>query len=155
MRWLPTEARFKESYTENENGCWVWSKSKDGRGYGMFQAEKINWKAHRYSYAFYIGPIPDGHFVCHKCDNPSCVNPDHLFIATHKLNMKDMVSKGRHSFGSKQVNSKLNELDVARIIILCEKGYTHIEIAKKYGVHQSTISRIIRCDDWKHVPRKI
>ena len=79
-----------------DNGCWEWVKSKTSHGYGNFRdADKIK-MAHKESYKLFVGSVPKGIFVCHHCDNPSCINPDHLFLGTHKDNMMDMVNKGRH-----------------------------------------------------------
>jgi len=91
-----TECRFKWSYTINLiTGCWEWIKHKDVEGYGRFMANKIRGRAHRFSYEFYKGPINTGMFVCHTCDNTSCVNPDHLWEGDNQQNQIDSVKKGR------------------------------------------------------------
>jgi hypothetical protein len=78
--------------------CWVWSASKDKRGYGNFNVGHKCMKAHRVSWIINFGEVPNGLCVCHHCDNPSCVRPDHLWIGTHKQNMSDCRSKNRSGF---------------------------------------------------------
>ena len=87
--------RLKARAVENENGCWIWSGNKTAHGYGKMCVNGVGTAAHRYSYSVHKGPIPDGMFVCHTCDTPSCVNPDHLFVGTPKDNYDDMMKKGR------------------------------------------------------------
>ena len=88
--------RFWEKVEITET-CWNWTRAKRSRGYGAFGVRRLNrvFDAHRLSWEFSYGPIPPGLFVCHHCDNPACVRPDHLFIGTHQDNMDDMKSKGR------------------------------------------------------------
>jgi len=81
-------------YNSN-NSCWTWIGNKNKQGYGYFGLNGKTWKAHRLVWVFAFGKIPGGIFVLHKCDNPMCVNPSHLFLGTHKDNMDDMVAKGR------------------------------------------------------------
>lgn len=84
-----------------ESGCWIWTRSKNARGYGYFYANNLAWKAHRFTYACFVGEIPPGLLVCHRCDTPSCVNPAHLFLGTHADNVRDMVQKNRVSKASR------------------------------------------------------
>ena len=95
---LPIEVRFNDNkYEVNEiTGCWEWKRATNNIGYGMFRIKQgLMRTAHRVSYELFKGPIPKGMVVCHKCDNPKCVNPDHLWVGTMKDNIRDMDNKGR------------------------------------------------------------
>jgi hypothetical protein len=87
--------RFNKKYTVDQNGCWQWTAAKDKNGYGRIGFNGINCSAHRISYEIYVGKILSGMSVCHKCDNPGCVNPKHLWLGSHKENMNDRDKKGR------------------------------------------------------------
>lgn len=120
------------SKIRKRKGCWIWLASRRGK-YGCFSCKGKAIDAHRWSYMYYNGEIPEGMFVCHKCDNPLCVNPEHLFLGTHEDNMKDASKKGR------LVNRKLTNRQVAYIR---KSVLSNRELANKYGVWDSTIRRI-------------
>jgi len=99
---VPAEIRFHQMYAVNaETECWNWQRALDGMGYGLIHAERGMEKAHRYSWRIHFGEIPPGEgyhgtCVCHRCDNPACVNPKHLFLGSMQDNVDDMMAKGRH-----------------------------------------------------------
>lgn len=132
-------------YVEKTETCWLWRAATFGGRYGAFgdgSGKTIG--AHRYSYMLHKGPIPDGMYVCHTCDNPRCVNPDHLFLGTPRDNAEDRENKGRSIYprGDKHHLSKLTDAQVEEILLL--KGVKpQSEIARMYGVDPSHISRIL------------
>ncbi len=93
----PVEFRFWQQVAIiPEHSCWEWLGAKSPKGYGTFGANRKHFQAHRFSWQIHFGPIPDGLLVCHKCDNPSCVRPEHLFLGTALDNTRDMINKGRN-----------------------------------------------------------
>ena len=135
---------------DERTGCRNWTGCKNGDGYGMISVAGATIKAHRAAYQAWIGPIPRGMLVCHKCDNPSCIEPDHLFLGTPAANSDDRNKKGRTPKGSMSGTAKLDEATVAEIL-RCE-GST-ATLAAKYGVGKSTIQNIKSGNGWRHVPR--
>lgn len=141
-----------EKHIISKDDCWITDLYCNHRGYGQFALNRKRMNASRVSFLLYNGEIPEGMFVCHKCDNPPCVNPEYLFLGTHKENMRDMVEKGRSNRGSKNSSAKLTEKEVFQIkALLFETGLTSERIAILFGVSTRTISYIKQDGIWKHV----
>jgi hypothetical protein len=134
-----------------ETGCWDWTGGTVTGGYGSIWHNGKTRRAHRVAYQVFCGPVTDAQDVCHKCDNPGCINPAHLFAGTTAENIADMFAKGRNSCsrGSDQHLSKLTENDV--VAIRSAEGITQRELAKRYGVHLTVISKVRRREIWKHI----
>lgn len=139
--------------------CWIWT-GRTYRKYGAYSHKGKKYRAHRAVWESIHGAIPVGMVICHKCDNPSCVNPDHLFIGTQADNVRDCKEKGRIRHGdylpppirgSANPNAKLKESDVIEIRKAHQNGATQLGIAKQYGVHPSIIWQIIHGRAWTHV----
>ena len=128
--------------------CWHWSGGLGRGGYGAFWYKGKTMPAHRWSYEYFIGPIPKNKFVCHECDNPSCVNPYHLWIGGAIENVSDMVSKNRQAKGSKQGLSKLTEKQVKSIR---KDNRLQTIIAKEFGIDQTQVSNIKTKKHWRHI----
>ena len=136
---------------EKTDNCWIWLGSKDTDGYGLFGFNRKNWFAHRLVMVF-TGQDPTGLQVCHKCDNPGCVRPDHLFLGTSQDNQADKVNKNRQARGSTQGHSKLTEEKVLAIRKEFANGnVTRIHLGQKYGITGENISCIIKRKTWKHI----
>lgn len=123
---------YDKSVINKNSGCWDWIASFGGTGYGQFGDGNKPIGAHRVSYLIHIGLIPEGMFVCHKCDNRKCVNPSHLFLGTRQDNMDDMKLKNRQSRGEKHPSTKLSDNDVD---IIKTSSLTNKELGFKFGVH--------------------
>ena len=143
--------------TLDDESCWIWTRSLDSKGYGVFHAFGEH-RAHRASFVYHCMnglPIPDGMFVCHRCDRPSCINPKHLFLGTPGDNSADMASKGRAVGappGEAHHNAKLTNATVGIIRERAKDGATHTALAREFGISRPQISRIVRGLKWKVTP---
>jgi len=152
----PAKSRFWEKVDKRgPDDCWEWQAAKTHSGYGAFRAPNGMHPAHRYSYELHHGPIPDGMVICHKCDNPPCVNPIHLFLGTDKDNVADMLKKGRNGDtglkGEANHKSKLSAEQVQAIRQRAAKGETLASLAREYGMSDVNIGDIVRRRTWRHI----
>lgn len=151
---VPPCDRLREMSTVTERGCWQLPKESVGcNGYARYRFEGKQQLAHRISWQKSFGPIPDGLFVCHHCDNRLCVNPSHLFLGTHMDNMKDRDAKGRcfRPLGEVVGTSKLTESDVKEMRAMHAAGAGFAELGRRFGVSGTHAARIVRRFWWKHI----
>lgn len=133
-----------------ENECWNWTGHKDKNGYGVLRVNTTYKRATRVIWKLNFGEIPNGMYVCHHCDNPSCVNPRHLFLGTPQDNHDDMDRKGRRKimYGNDNPMTKLTDQNLIDIVEMWNTGkYSQQEIGEQFGVRQRTISRIVRGEE--------
>lgn len=126
-----------------KNGCWEWQRALTKSGYGVASVNRKYIRAHRLAYLAFIGEIPFGKLVCHKCDNTKCCNPDHLFLGTNYENTQDMIKKGRRKIGHKFPRKHSNKT-IKKCFDLWKSGNSIIEISKKTKVHFTTVYYLIK-----------
>lgn len=148
--------RLMAKVSVSDAGCWEWRGGMLGGGYGAFSKGGRTLYAHRASYAEFVGDIPCGMFVCHRCDNPKCVNPQHLFLGSPADNMRDKAAKGRSMRGEKSSTAKLSQSNVIVIKKFLEihppvrgqHGGPCSFLARWFGVSQTGISLIHAGKNW-------
>ena len=150
---IPMEQKLLR-YVVSENGCWNWVATKDKQGYGMLSHHRGKQiRAHRASYEFHVAKIPEGLLVCHSCDNPSCINPNHLFVGTPKENTRDMLDKNRRPVlrGERHPNAKLTNDQVSQIKQLRSENRPLKEIASQFNISFQTVSSITKGTTWNRI----
>jgi hypothetical protein len=151
---LPAEfkAIFEDQFYKG-CGCWLWQGAMNDRGYGVIHYGKKRYLASRVSYLLYVGEFDDSLCVLHKCDNPSCINPDHLFLGTRGDNNKDRTKKGRGrvAVGIRCSLSKLSEEDVKSIRQKSASGIGDKDLSKVFNTAPSNIYMIKTRRTWKHI----
>ena len=133
-------------------GCWEWNGSSDAKGYGRINIGNKPMLVHRTSWEVFRGPIPNGMYVLHRCDNPRCIRPEHLFLGDQQMNMDDKAAKKRHRYGVSRGSdhgcSKLTEKQVREI--RASSGPSRI-VAENYGISGRQVRDIRTLKSWKHV----
>ena len=130
------------------SGCWIWLLSVNKKGYGLINIDCLQRLAHRVSWRYFIGKIPENTHVLHKCDVPSCINPAHLFLGSNLDNIADRVLKGRGINGERHPFAKLSAQDVSKIRSLAGSK-TQSAIAIDYEMNQSILGRLLHGKTWK------
>lgn len=136
--------RFHQKYEVSPSGCWLWTASCAGKGYGQIKVpgERRQMYAHRLSYLIHKGEVPEGKQICHTCDVPKCVNPEHLFVGTSQDNHDDMKAKDRSTHGILNKRAKLNEKMVRHIKVMLREGVPQQRVARAFDISQTEVSRI-------------
>ncbi len=155
--WLPPEAPaldtvaiqrlMRRARRDPKTGCLIWTGGRYAKSaYGAIVYEKRTWRAHRLSWVAHKGEIPNGLYVCHACDNPSCIAIEHLFLGTPKDNMTDMRIKGRGRF-----RARLSMEDVMRVKRMLEEGMAMARVARETGVSYASVYAIKSGKNWRDV----
>ncbi|MFA7238188.1 MAG: HNH endonuclease [Phycisphaeraceae bacterium] len=137
--------------SKTETGCWEWTGYLNEKGYGRLRIQGRHLYAHRLSYELFCGPLTDEQMVCHKCDNPMCCNPEHLFLGTRGDNIRDAKAKGRNNRGVRNRSAKLTDDDVRAIRSARASGMLQKDIASQYGLHKNMVYYICTRKNWGHV----
>ena len=144
-RWM-----LKRYTPVTETGCWLWLGATTGKGYGQITPSRHHpfQLAHRYFYEQLVGPIPEGLILCHKCDTPLCVNPQHMHVGTQQDNVRQMRDRNRGAYGATNAPKKLTDEAVREILLSDESKNV---LGPRYGVSGGTISAIRGGRVWRHV----
>ncbi len=146
MRYRPIAERFATKFeVDPQSGCWNWTGAKIKGGYGQLGGERGAGAvvAHKFSYEHHVGPVPAEMLVLHECDNPGCVNPDHLFLGSHADNMADMTRKGRNGTlrGARGSNRKLTDEQKNDMRAMVHAGVPIRQIAARFGVDRRLVRK--------------
>ena len=135
------------------DSCWTWPRSCVTDGYGAIQVRGRRWQTHRYAWTLINGPIPAGKEICHRCDNPPCCRPDHLFAATHADNNRDCQRKERRPpvIGERNPMAKLSETEVLKIREMYAHGISQKRIATGLNLKRNHVFDIVKRRIWKHI----
>lgn len=150
---VPMVARFWAMVSE-QGDCWIWGGALDRDGYGRIGLPGGHSKyirSHRFSWLIHYGPIPTQMCVLHRCDNPSCVRPDHLWLGTTADNQTDMMAKRRSTHGDRSARARLNKAQVLSVLEMLADDVPGATIARHFAVSASAISAIKRCRTWRYV----
>lgn len=151
---VPIEERFRR-YVKKTDGCWEWTGNRPGGRYGHLKVLGKTLLAHRTAYELWVGPIPDGLWVLHHCDNPGCVRPEHLYLGDCRQNVLDKVNRRRGGVGRLHGRTHLEPEDVIHIRAVmnapgCKRGRRPM-LSQKYGISLNSVSRIGSGHQWRYL----
>lgn len=149
--WGPERDRLLANIRKESSGCWIWIGQINNMGYGLARYDGRRMTAQRAIYMLLGGKLDPSLDLCHSCDNPPCVNPDHLFPGTRKDNMQDASRKGRLAVGEQKPTAKLTNAEVLEIRFLHAGGMVQRRIAERIGVNYRTINSIVKGRSWRSV----
>lgn len=147
----PIASRIERLTSVDHNGCWNWLGNKSPKGYGESSVGGHRRRAHRLAYEAFVGNIPPGLWVLHRCDNPACCNPKHLYLGDHERNTRDKVERARQARFPGELHPMV-KLDESAVRHIRGTSGARVPLAKKYGVSTRTISDIRSRRSWKHLP---
>lgn len=136
---------------DKTGSCWLWTGARISKGYGTVKLQRRSKLTHRVAWEWTYGPIPQGLWVLHRCDQPACGRPEHLFLGTHADNERDKAQKGRHAQGERNGLAVLTASDVIEIRARRAAGELYRTIAKAFNITPTTACRIYRRRAWVHV----
>jgi DNA-binding CsgD family transcriptional regulator len=143
---------WERAIPEPNTGCFLWMGDTNPAGYGVARfGLKHRTPAHRRAYQLAVGAVPDGMDVCHRCDNPPCVNPAHLFLGPRVGNLAEMVRKGRSARGEKHRAAVMTADEVRQMRALAAGGEPVAEIAQRFNRNESTVRSAVRGKSWRHI----
>ena len=147
----PVDERFWANVQQSKsvNDCWLWTGNITVHGYGFMSVEGKIWPAHRLSYTMHYGPIPDGLLVCHACNTPRCVRPNHLYLGSDKDNARDKVLSMPLAL---RTRGKMTSSTVKKIRNMATQGVSKHAIAKRFGLSYTTVWAIVTRKTWAHIP---
>ncbi|MGT2513846.1 HNH endonuclease [Sphingomonas panni] len=147
LAYCSPECLIADRVIISSTGCWEWSGFRDHQGYGSLYWSGV-YRAHRFSYKVIYGIDPGSLLVRHKCDNPPCVNPDHLELGTAQQNSDDCVSRNRQARGERHTVSVLDE---KAVLAIRASSLSPKQLSKLHGVNVNTIHQVISRKTWKHI----
>jgi len=152
---IEESARLFWAKVDKSGDCWVWTGGRFNTGYGNVKRNGRAQTTHRLAWTLAYGPIPAGQIICHRCDNPPCVRPDHLFLGSHRTNAEDRTRKGRGvqavRRGGENGMTLLSEDAVRGIRRDRASGRTYVELAKQYGATKANVANICQGRTWRHL----
>lgn len=154
-RYKRMPARFWAHAISDKNGCLLWTAARNAGGYGIFGFNGSTQLAHRVAWQLINGPIPNGMYVCHRCDIRHCIEPSHLWLGTHTDNIRDMEAKGRgrHPFGVGHGSTKATPAQVLAVF-RAKRGQVP-KVAKAVGIRYSAAKKIRAGKIWAHLTRSL